>query len=91
MTITVCLGSACHVKGSHFVLEGLKSLIKQHHVEDKVTLAGTFCTGNCQKGVCVTIGLCMSSLRGRTIGDTLYSLSPETTADFFEKEVLAKL
>ena len=69
MTITVCLGSACHVKGSHFVLEGLKSLIKQHHVEDKVTLAGTFCTGNCQKG----------------------SLSPETTADFFEKEVLAKL
>ena len=46
MTITVCLGSACHVKGSHFVLEGLKSLIKQHHVEDKVTLAGTFCTGN---------------------------------------------
>ena len=79
MTITVCLGSACHVKGSHFVLEGLKSLIKQHHVEDKVTLAGTFCTGNCQKGVCVTIG------------DTLYSLSPETTADFFEKEVLPKL
>ena len=79
MTITVCLGSACHVKGSHFVLEGLKSLIKQHHVEDKVTLAGTFCTGNCQKGVCVTIG------------DALYSLSPETTADFFEKEVLAKL
>ena len=79
MTITVCLGSACHVKGSHFVLEGLKSLIKQHHVEDKVTLAGTFCTGNCQKGVCVTIG------------DTHYSLSPETTADFFEKEVLAKL
>ena len=48
-------------------------------MEDKVTLAGTFCTGNCQKGVCVTIG------------DTLYSLSPETTADFFEKEVLAKL
>ena len=79
MTITVCLGSACHVKGSHFVLEGLKSLIKQHHLEDKVTLAGTFCTNNCQKGVCVTIG------------DQLFSVSPETTADFFEKEVLAKL
>ena len=46
---------------------------------DKVELAANFCTGNCQKGVCVTIG------------DTLYSLSPETTADFFEKEVLAKL
>lgn len=49
MTITVCLGSACHVKGSHFVLEGLKSLIKQHNVEEQVTLAGTFCTGNARR------------------------------------------
>ena len=24
MTVTICLGSACHVKGSHFVLEQLK-------------------------------------------------------------------
>ena len=79
MTITVCLGSACHVKGSHFVLEGLKSLIKQHHVEDKVTLAGTFCTGNCQQGVCVTLD------------DTLFSVSPDTTASFFENEVLPRL
>ena len=79
MTITVCLGSACHVKGSHFVLEGLKSLIKQHNVEDKVTLAGTFCTGNCQQGVCVTLD------------DTLFSVSPDTTASFFENEVLSRL
>ena len=79
MTITICLGSACHVKGSHFVLEGLKALIKEHNLEDKVTLAGTFCTGNCQRGVCVTIG------------GQLYSVSPDTTKDFFESEVLAKL
>jgi NADH:ubiquinone oxidoreductase subunit E len=79
MTITVCLGSACHVKGSHFVLEGLKALIKEHHLEDKVTLAGSFCTGNCQKGVCVTIG------------EQLFSLNADNTKDFFEKEVLAKL
>ncbi len=79
MTITVCLGSACHVKGSHFVLEGLKSLIKLHHLEDQVTLAGSFCTGNCQKGVCVTIG------------DQLFSLNSDNTKDFFEKEVLAKI
>ena len=79
MTITICLGSACHVKGSHFVLEGLKALIKEHNLEDQVTLAGTFCTGNCQRGVCVSIG------------DQLYSVSPDTTRDFFESEVLAKL
>ena len=79
MTITICLGSACHVKGSHFVLEGLKALIKEYNLEDQVTLAGTFCTGNCQRGVCVTIG------------DQLSSVSPDTTRSFFESEVLAKL
>lgn len=79
MIITICLGSACHVKGSHHVLEGLKALIKEHKLEDKVTLAGTFCTGNCQKGVCVSIG------------DQLFSVSPATTKEFFENEVLAKL
>ena len=79
MTITVCLGSACHVKGSHIVLEILQRMIKENHVEDKVNLAGTFCTGNCQKGVCVTMN------------DTLFSLSPETTEEFFKNEILAKL
>ena len=79
MTVTICLGSACHVKGSHFVLEQLKSLIKENNLEDKVTLAGTFCTGNCQKGVCVTID------------GELFSVSPDTTKDFFEKEILAKV
>ena len=79
MTITICLGSACHVKGSHFVLEGLKALIKEYNLEDQVTLAGTFCTGNCQKGVCV-------SMDGQD-----YSLSPSTVNEFFENEVLTRL
>lgn len=79
MTVTICLGSACHVKGSHFVLEQLKALIKENNLEDKVTLAGTFCTGNCQNGVCVTVG------------GELFSVSPETTKDFFEKEILPKV
>ena len=69
MTVTICLGSACHVKGSHIVLENLK----------KVTLSGTFCTGNCQKGVCVKVD------------GELFSVSPETVNDFFAKEILAKV
>ena len=31
MTVSICLGSACHVKGSHFVLEQLKALIKENN------------------------------------------------------------
>lgn len=79
MKLTVCIGSACHVKGSRYVLEQLQSLIADKGVSDKVELAGTFCTGNCQQGVCVTLD------------DTLFSVSPDTTASFFENEVLPRL
>ncbi|MBS7361450.1 MAG: (2Fe-2S) ferredoxin domain-containing protein [Oscillospiraceae bacterium] len=79
MKITVCIGSSCHLKGSRQVVEQLQYLIAQHNLKDKIDLGGTFCMGNCQNGVSVTLD------------DKLYSLSPETTKDFFEKEVLPKV
>ena len=79
MKITVCIGSSCHLKGSRQVVEELQSLIEQNNLQDTVELGGTFCLGNCQKGVCVTLD------------EEFYSLSPETTKEFFEKEVLARV
>ena len=79
MKITVCIGSSCHLKGSRQVVEELQSLIAQNNLQDTVELGGTFCLGNCQKGVCVTLD------------EEFYSLSPETTTEFFEKEVLARV
>ena len=79
MKITVCIGSSCHLKGSRQVVEQLQSLIAAKELQDKVELCGTFCMENCQKGVCVTLD------------EKLFSLSPETTEQFFETEVLPKL
>lgn len=79
MKITVCIGSSCHLKGSRQVVEQLQYLIAQHNLKDKIDLGGTFCMGNCQNGVSVTLD------------DKLYSLKPDTTKDFFEKEVLPKV
>ncbi|MGN0173810.1 MAG: (2Fe-2S) ferredoxin domain-containing protein [Acutalibacteraceae bacterium] len=79
MKVTVCIGSSCHLKGSRQVVEQLKNLISENHLEDKVNLAGTFCMGNCKNGVCVTID------------DKDYSLSPDNTKEFFEKEIVSKL
>ena len=79
MKVTVCLGSSCHLKGARQVVEELQYLIAQNNLKDKVELAGTFCMGKCQKGVCVTRD------------DEFFSVSPETTKAFFEKEVLAKV
>ena len=79
MKITVCIGSSCHLKGSRQVVEQLQYLIAQHNLKDKIDLGGTFCMGNCQNGVSVTLD------------DKLYCLRPDTTKDFFEKEVLPKV
>lgn len=79
MTLTVCIGSSCHLKGSRQIVEQLQTLIAENKLEDKVELVGTFCLGSCQSGVSVKAD------------ETLYSLNPEDINSFFEKEVLAKL
>jgi NADH:ubiquinone oxidoreductase subunit E len=79
MKVTVCIGSSCHIKGSRQVVEKLQDLIKENGLENKVELGGTFCLGNCQKGVCVTVD------------DTFHSVSPETAVEFFNTEILAKV
>lgn len=47
MTVLVCVGSSCHLKGSYEIIELMKEAIKKHNVEDKVTLKATFCLGKC--------------------------------------------
>ena len=79
MKVTVCIGSSCHIKGSRQVVEQLKTLIAEKNVGDKVELGGTFCLGNCQKGVCVSVD------------SAFYSVSPETVGEFFANEILAKV
>jgi len=79
MKITVCIGSSCHIKGSRQVVEELQKLINEHDLKDKIELAGTFCVGKCQTGVSVMLD------------KEYFSLSPETTDDFFKKEVLPRL
>lgn len=55
MKITVCIGSSCHIKGSRQVVEQLQSLVHEADLGDSIELAGTFCMGRCQEGVCVTV------------------------------------
>lgn len=48
--LSVCIGSACHIKGSHSVITTFQRLIKEHELEDKVELMGVFCLGHCTEG-----------------------------------------
>jgi NADH:ubiquinone oxidoreductase subunit E len=79
MKITICIGSSCHVKGSRQVLERLQALIAENKIGDKIELSGTFCVGQCQKGVCVLID------------EELYSVTPDSVEEFFNNSVLPNL
>ncbi len=79
MKVTVCIGSSCHVKGSRQVVEQIQQLIEENNLGDKVELAGTFCLGRCQEGVCVLVD------------EEFHSVTPESVADFFQENVKAKV
>ena len=79
MTLTICIGSSCHLKGSKQVAKTFERLINEHNLKDQINFYATFCMGNCQQGVCVTMD-------GQP-----FSLSPETAQDFFENTVLPQL
>ncbi len=79
MKILICVGSTCHLCGSKKVVNRFQELVAEHHLQDKVELAGKFCMGKCGEGVSVMID------------DTVYSVKPEEVDTFFKNEVLAKL
>ncbi len=79
LKVTVCIGSSCHIKGSRQVVETLQRLVAENDLGEAVELGGTFCMGQCQKGVCVTVN------------DKFFSVTPDTAAEFFATEILAKV
>lgn len=79
LNVSICVGSACHMKGSKEVIAKLKELINAHGLQGKVLLNGSFCTGNCEYAVCVVID------------DTVFSVRPETTEEFFKNEILPRV
>ena len=79
MKVTVCIGSSCHLKGSRQGVESFQRNIADNGLKDCVELGGTFCMGNCQQGVCVTVD------------GELFSVSPETADEFFNVNILTKV
>ena len=81
MIVQVCIGSSCHLKGSYELVEKLKNAIEAHDLEDTITLAGSFCTGKCNRdGVTIQVD------------DMVYTgITPETFKEFFTENILKKI
>lgn len=80
LTITICVGSSCSVRGADELAAELEKLIAQENLSAQVVLVGAFCMENCSKGVSVRVG------------DRQYrELHPQDASVFFYREVIPAL
>ncbi|MBQ6874371.1 MAG: (2Fe-2S) ferredoxin domain-containing protein [Clostridia bacterium] len=78
MIIQVCVGSSCHLKGSPEIVELFQKAVADYHLEDEITLAGSFCIGKCNRiGVTVQVD-----------DDIHTGITKENFKEFFKENVL---
>jgi NADH:ubiquinone oxidoreductase subunit E len=77
ITISICVGSACHLKGSYKVIEALQRLIKENNVFDMVEIKGAFCIGRCTEAVSVTVN-----------DNEFFSLNENNVDSFFYETIM---
>ncbi len=54
--LSVCIGSACHLKGAYNVISTFQHLIETHNLHDRIAFSAKFCTKECHKpGVAVAL------------------------------------
>lgn len=78
MVVLICVGSSCHIKGAPEIVELLTKAIKDYHLEDDITLAGSFCIGKCNRfGVTVQVD-----------DDVYTGITPTNFKEFFQDKIL---
>jgi len=55
MVIQVCIGSACHLKGSYEVIKTMQRVIEEEDLGTLITLKSSFCLGQCSDAVSVKV------------------------------------
>ncbi|MGH4139494.1 (2Fe-2S) ferredoxin domain-containing protein [Clostridium sp.] len=78
--LSVCVGSACHIKGSYNVINNFQQIIEEYNLSEVVQLKAIFCLGHCTEGVSVKID-----------DSEVYSVSGSTSRKFFDAEVMTRL
>ena len=77
ISIEVCVGSSCHLKGARDVIDAFNNEIKHRGLERKVFLTGAFCLGKCLNGVTIKID-----------DELILEVTPEIVPDIFQSRVL---
>jgi len=80
VTVVICVGSSCYVRGSDKVAEVFETLIEKEQLGDRVELAGAFCMEHCSMGVSVRVE------------DKVYrGVQPDNAETFFYSEIMPRV
>ena len=74
--LKICVGSACHLKGSNEVIDIFKYCVQSRNLTEKVEIKGAFCLGHCTEAVSVCLN------------DKIYSVNPDNAEKFFDEFVM---
>ncbi|HWR45429.1 (2Fe-2S) ferredoxin domain-containing protein [Sporomusa sp.] len=75
--LSICFGSACHLRGSYSVLNAFKALIDKYQVQSEIDIEGNFCQGRCTEGVVIKIN-----------DEIITNVAKEKVYDIFVERVL---
>jgi NADH:ubiquinone oxidoreductase subunit E len=76
-SISVCVGSSCHLRGAYDVVNEFKRLIAENLLTDQIELKACFCLGKCQEGVSILVD-----------EKVFIGLNKENTVEFFRDHFL---
>jgi NADH:ubiquinone oxidoreductase subunit E len=80
LTVVVCVGSSCYVRGSERLAETFERWIRERNLQGRVELTGAFCMEQCSMGVSVRVG------------DTVFRCVDAADAElFFEQQVMPRM
>ncbi|MDL2229035.1 (2Fe-2S) ferredoxin domain-containing protein [Treponema sp. OttesenSCG-928-L16] len=80
LELIVCIGSACHIKGSYNVIQTFQQLIEENSLHEKINFKSGFCMKECHyPGTAVTVA------------GVKHHVAPDKAREFFLTEVLPKL
>lgn len=80
INIYICVGSACHLKGSYNIINQMQDIINEKKLSEKVVIKAALCLGKCTNAVSVKVE-----------DEEVISLSIGNVRDFFEKNIIPRL
>ena len=77
ITLSVCIGTSCHLNGANNVTMTFQHLIEAYDLHGKVTLCASFCAQSCSSD---TVAV--------TVNDEKFRIHADEARSFFKEKIL---